>query len=238
MAQHSFGFLPWVKDLPNSPIALLVVLTLVVMSVLTLAYSFERWWVFRKMRAASIDFTNEVNPVLQRKDIKGTLALTQRFSRSHLAKVLNAGLHEWVNHEEQKEEFDLIDAIERSLERSTALTTAELRRGLGLLATVASSAPFVGLVGTVGGIIRTFQILAREGGGDLAKVSGGIAEALYTTLLGLAVAIPAVWLYNYFTNQIEYFQVEMTNSASEMVGFFMKLLGQQSSSGNTAAKAR
>jgi biopolymer transport protein ExbB/biopolymer transport protein TolQ len=203
-----------------------VMIVLGIMSLYSLTVGIERWFVFRRMRKSTMDFLPAVTHSLKDADLKGALEETRRHKRSHLAKVLAGGLHEFINHENQRHEFDIIQAVERSLERSGALTTAELRRGLGVLATVASTAPFVGLLGTVGGIINAFQGMALTGAGGLGAISAGISEALITTAFGLFVAIPALWMFNYFTGRIEYFQIEMTNSASELLDFFMKRLGK------------
>jgi biopolymer transport protein ExbB/biopolymer transport protein TolQ len=102
------------------------------------------------------------------------------------------------------------------------MTTAEFKKGLGNLATISTTAPFVGLFGTVAGIIHAFQGMAISGSGGLGAVSAGIAEALVTTAFGLFVAIPAVWLYNYFLNKVDRFQVEMSNSSSQLIDYFIK----------------
>jgi biopolymer transport protein ExbB/biopolymer transport protein TolQ len=204
-----------------------IVIVLAIMSLYSLTIGVERFISFRRMRKETIDFLPQVTHALKEKDLKGALESTRRFKRSHLAKVLNGGLHEFINHEQDRHQFDIIQAVQRNLERSAALTSAELRRGLGVLATVGSTAPFVGLLGTVGGIINAFQGMALTGSGGLGAVAGGIAEALINTGFGLFVAIPAVWLFNYYTGRIEYFQIEMTNSASELLDFFMKRVGKE-----------
>jgi len=112
--------------------------------------------------------------------------------------------------------------VNRALERATALAAADMKKGLGGLATIGSTAPFIGLLGTVVGIIHAFQGIAATGSGGIAAVSGGIAEALIATAFGLFVAIPAVMAFNYFTGVLERFHVEMTNSAAELVDFFLK----------------
>src|SRR5919199_1230759 len=104
------------------------------------------------------------------------------------------------------------------------ITFAGLKENLGVLATIGATAPFVGLFGTVVGIIHAFDKMATSGGG-IASVSAGIAEALITTAFGLFVAIPAVWAYNYFQNRIDRFTVEMSNSGSEMAIYFLKETG-------------
>ena len=110
----------------------------------------------------------------------------------------------------------------RALERSEAIVHAKLKRGLGGLATIGSTAPFVGLFGTVAGILKAFQEIAVQKTPGIGAVAGGISEALVTTAFGLLVAIPAVMTFNYFTNKVEAFDVEMDNSASELVDYFLK----------------
>src|SRR5256884_334928 len=115
---------------------------------------------------------------------------------------------------------------------SEAIVHAELKRGVSGLATIGSTAPFVGLFGTVVGIINAFQGISTEKSTGLGAVAGGISEALVTTAIGLFVAIPAVWMYNVFTSRIEAFDVEMGNSSSELIDYFLK----RSQRGATARK--
>ena len=115
-----------------------------------------------------------------------------------------------------------MDTVRRAITRSSALTQSDLKKGVASLATIGSTAPFVGLLGTVVGIINAFVGIAAPGSGGIGAVSAGIAEALVETALGLVVAIPAVWFYNYLTERIEFFQVEMDNSSSELIDYFIK----------------
>jgi biopolymer transport protein ExbB/biopolymer transport protein TolQ len=115
-----------------------------------------------------------------------------------------------------------VDAAKRAIQRATAVNLADLKRGLSGLATIGSTAPFVGLFGTTFGIINAFQGMALTGSGGIAAVSAGIAEALITTAFGLFVAVPAVWAYNYFNGKVEGFNVEMDNSSSELLDYFIK----------------
>ena len=119
-----------------------------------------------------------------------------------------------------------IDAARRALERATAIGIEDLKKGLDGLATIGSTAPFVGLFGTTIGIINAFQGMKTEETAGIAAVAGGIAEALVTTAFGLFVAVPAVWAYNSFTNRVETFTVEMDNSSSELIDYFMKKRSQ------------
>ena len=99
---------------------------------------------------------------------------------------------------------------------------AKLKRGLGGLATIGSTAPFIGLFGTVVGILNAFQQIATQKTAGIGAIAGGISEALVTTAFGLIVAIPAVMCFNYFTNKVEAFDVEMDNSSSELLDYFIK----------------
>src|SRR3989338_2367591 len=133
----------------------------------------------------------------------------------HLAKVVTAGLQEFQAHQSGAEiSGEEIESSKRALDRASAIVHAELKRGLSGLATIGATAPFVGLFGTVVGIINAFKGIAAEKATGLAAVAGGISEALVATAIGLFVAIPAVWAYNYFTSQVEAFDVEMGNSTS------------------------
>jgi biopolymer transport protein ExbB/biopolymer transport protein TolQ len=134
-----------------------------------------------------------------------------------------AGLQEFQAHQISSEiPGEEIEASKRALDRAQAIVHAELKRGVSGLATIGSTAPFVGLFGTVLGIINAFRGISTEKSTGLGAVAGGISEALVTTAIGLFVAIPAVWMYNYFTNKIEAFDVEMGNSSSELIDYFLK----------------
>jgi biopolymer transport protein TolQ len=117
---------------------------------------------------------------------------------------------------------DRLESVQRAMRRVHASEIERMERYLAFLATTASAGPFIGLFGTVIGIITAFQGMAVTGSGGLGAVSAGIAEALGATALGLFVAVPAVWLYNYFLNKVERFQVEMSNSSSQLVDYFIK----------------
>ena len=102
------------------------------------------------------------------------------------------------------------------------MTIVDLKRGLGVLATVGATAPFVGLLGTTMGIVNAFTGMAASGSGGLSAISAGVAEALITTAFGLIVAIPAVWAYNYFQTKIDNLTAEMTYTSKEMIDYLIK----------------
>jgi biopolymer transport protein ExbB len=159
--------------------------------------------------------------------LKEAIALSsaKEYRYSHLAKVVLAGLQEYQFQQESGSGLsreDMLDTVRRSIQRATALTSNDLKKGVSGLATIGATAPFVGLLGTVVGVINAFVGIASTGSGGIGAVSAGIAEALVETALGLFVAIPAVWFYNYLSGRLEYFNVEMDNSSSEMVDYFIK----------------
>ncbi len=207
-----------------SPPALAIFILLCLLSVYSLAISVERWMTFQKAKQQSVKFALEVGQLLKQDKMKEAIDLAKKYKFSHVAKVVSAGLLEFAYeaHGSSQQGHDTVAAAERAIERATMMTTADMKKGLGGLATIATTAPFIGLLGTVIGIINAFRGMAASGAGGLGSVSAGISEALVTTALGLFVAIPAVWLYNLFLNKIERFQVEMSNSASELVDYFMK----------------
>src|SRR5436853_7798657 len=186
----------------------------------------ERLYRFQRAKRASLTIAMKVTPMLAQNKLREAIALTadKNYRHSHLARVLRAGLTEFEYETTQNlpEDFDIVASGQRAIERETLMTTAEMKKGLGNLATISTTAPFVGLFGTVAGIIHAFQGMALTGSGGLGAVSAGIAEALVTTAFGLFVAIPAVWLYNYFLNKVDRFNVEMANSASQLIDYFIK----------------
>ena len=114
------------------------------------------------------------------------------------------------------------DKVRKDFDEAVNMTASDLKKGIAAVATIGSTAPFVGLLGTVVGVINAFQGIASSGSGGIAGVSAGISEALVETAAGLFVAIPAVWFYNYLSGRVEYFNVEMDNSSSELVDYFIK----------------
>ncbi|HWZ44554.1 MAG TPA: MotA/TolQ/ExbB proton channel family protein [Candidatus Saccharimonadales bacterium] len=203
-------------------LARIIVIILMAMSAWSIGIMIDRWMTFRAARQQSREFAPVVAGALRQGRLEEAIRVAERSKKSHLAKIVVSGLHEFQADGESMEfPGDKVEASKRALERAEAIVHAELERGLSGLATVGSTAPFVGLLGTVVGIIDAFQTIQERGTG-LKAVSGGISEALITTALGLFVAIPAVMMFNYFTTKIKAFDVEMDNSASEMVDYFLK----------------
>ena len=209
------------------PMAKAVGVVLIIMSMISFGVAIERIYTFTQARKQSKLYAPQVAKHLKEGRLKDAIAISgsKNFRYSHLAKVVLAGLQEYQFQQEAGGNLsreDLVDTVRRAIQRASALTANDLKKGIAALATIGATAPFVGLLGTVVGIITAFQGIAATGSGGLGAVSAGIAEALVETALGLLVAIPAVWFYNYLTGRIEYFNVEMDNSSSELVDYFIK----------------
>ncbi len=203
--------------------AKVVVILLFLMSAYSIGIMIDRALAYSAARKQSRQFAPAVAGALREGKLDEAIKIADRYKKSHLAKVVVAGLQEFKAHESGAEiPGEEIEASRRALERAEAITHAELKRGVSALATIAASAPFVGLFGTVVGIINAFKGISTEKSTGLGAVAGGISEALVATAIGLFVAVPAVWAYNYFTTKLEGFDVEMGNSSSELIDYFLK----------------
>jgi Biopolymer transport proteins len=210
-----------------TPLAKGVVFLMVLMSIYSIWVMVERLIVFTQAKNQSLKLIGALSNVLTRSAYQEAIDVTKKYKHSHLAKVIAAGLLEFEATRRDKRTTDpelSLEAARQGMDRTAMITVAEMKENLGVLATVGATAPFVGLFGTVIGIIHAFEGMAKSGGG-IASVSAGIAEALITTAMGLFVAIPAVWAYNYFQNRVDRFTVEMSNSGSEMSIYLMKEAG-------------
>jgi biopolymer transport protein ExbB len=198
-----------------------VVVILFIMSVWSIGIMIDRWLAFNAARGQSREFAPAVAGALKNNNLDEAIKIADRFKKSHLAKVVVAGLQEFRASGGEVTEQS-IDSCQRALERAEAITKSELKKGVSSLATIGSVAPFVGLFGTTVGIVNAFKGIATQKSAGLGAVAGGISEALVTTAIGLFVAIPAVMVFNYFATRLEAFDIEMANSTSELVDYFIK----------------
>jgi biopolymer transport protein ExbB/TolQ len=198
----------------------LVILVMLVMAVWCLWVTIDRLLFLGKGRKQSRLLAEAVGAPLGQGDAAAALAIAQReeFKASYLGHLLAAGLREF----EARPDRLGIDSAQRAIERASISEGADLRRGLNILATTGATAPFVGLVGTIFGIINAFSGMAEAGGGGLGAVSAGIAEALVTTAIGITVAIMGVWMFNYFTARIDAITNDMTGSMQEFLDWCEK----------------
>jgi biopolymer transport protein ExbB/TolQ len=206
-----------------------VIIALFLLSIWSLYVCIERLVWFSKAKKQSIAFARKVTPLLKQDKPTEAVELAKTYRHSHLARVTRAGLTEFLYDTSQPsaDGHDLVEAAKRAIERETLVAYADFKKGVSGLATIATTAPFIGLFGTVIGIINAFSGMAVSSSGGIGAVAGGISEALVATALGLFVAIPAAWMFNHFTNVLERIQVEMSNSSSELVDYFIRKRQQQ-----------
>jgi biopolymer transport protein ExbB/biopolymer transport protein TolQ len=208
-----------------SIIAKTVVFILFILSAWSLGVMIDRALMYSAARKQSRVFVQQVAGALREGKLDEAISIAERNKKSHIAKVVATGLSEFQSASSQVPESEVIEAAKRGLDRSIAIVHADMKRGLSGLATIGSTAPFVGLFGTVVGIINAFKGIESSKATGLSAVAGGISEALVTTALGLLVAVPAVWAFNYFTNKVEAFDVEMDNSSMELISYFITRRG-------------
>jgi biopolymer transport protein ExbB len=194
-------------------VAIGVLVTLLAMSIASMAIVGERWWTFRQARRQTRTYARELAGLLRRGAVAEAIAASRRpeVRRSPLAGLAEVGLQEWstLRTSGAMDRERSLEATREALEFASLVRVADLRRGLSVLATIGSTAPFVGLFGTTFGIINAFRGIAQTGSPNMTVISSGISEALITTAFGLVVAVPAVWAYNAFLGRVQSFQVEM-----------------------------
>ncbi len=211
-------------------LARLVVVFLGIMSIYSIWVMIDRFIIFSRAKRYSVVFITALKDVLQKKDLNGALKLSKSEPQTPVARVVEAALTEYRDAldaiqktgPDEIGDFDVVDAVNRAIDRVKEREVSNLKNGLGALASISSAAPFVGLFGTVVGIINAFRSMASSGQGGLGAVSAGISEALFTTAVGLLVAIPAVMTFNFFTNRIEEFVVDMNDVGSELISFVLR----------------
>ncbi|MBX3245603.1 MAG: MotA/TolQ/ExbB proton channel family protein [Myxococcales bacterium] len=208
-----------IELLKHAPLAvLLVVLVLAAQALLSLAVVIDRLLLLVLSNRKSRVFAREVDPKLEAGDFEGALAVASATRGSHLASYMYTGIRTYLDRRAEGHEPEKATHLtERALERTGEHVSASLNRGMGVLASTGSTAPFVGLLGTVIGILFTFQKIAAEGGGGIATIGGQIGEALVVTGMGLVVAIPVVLVFNWLSNKIALYEAGLSNAASELV---------------------
>ena len=207
-----------------------IVIILGIMSIWSLTVMIQKFIQVRRAQAETRKFAPQFSRAIQEENLDQAIALAEKSKKSHVARVVGEALAEVKPLLRDRATITAADinSAERAVERQMLITLADFKRGIGILATVGSTAPFVGLLGTTMGIVNAFTGMASQGAsGGLAGISAGIAEALMTTAFGLLVAIPAVWGYNYFTTKIENLTVEMTYTSKELIDYLIKSVGSE-----------
>jgi biopolymer transport protein ExbB/TolQ len=195
------------------------------MSIISLYFFIERQLFFRRAKNRSKEIAPKLADMLKVGQVKEAQALAGKKENhvSHLCRITAAGISEFLSGKESGIGFDeQIETAARGCERAESIYNQEMKKGLSILATIATSAPFIGLFGTISGIINAFRGMALTGSGGIGAVAAGIAEALVTTAFGIGVAVIALWCYNMLNSRIEVMDAEMSNTASQVIDFFVK----------------
>lgn len=189
----------------------------------------ERIVTYMSASEQSIRYVQALGTFLRDHKINDALNAARHQSKSPVAKVMESGLTALIQGREALKtegpddvgDFDLVDSVNRALERVKERETSNLRRGLAYLGTVASATPFIGLLGTVVGILGTFQLL-KGGSVTINDIGPKISEALWSTGVGLFVAIMGAMSFNYFTSRVEGFVVDMNDVSSEFIDYVLR----------------
>ena len=207
-----------------------IVVVLGIMSVYSMMIVIQKFIKIKKSEAGTRKFAPQFSRAIQEENLDVAIALAEKTKDSHVARVLGGALAEVKPLLRDRATITAADinSAERAVDRQMMITLADFKSGLGILGTVGSTAPFVGLLGTTMGIVNAFMAMSTGGAsGGLAGIGSGIAEALITTAFGLIVAIPAVWAYNYFTTKVEGLAVEMTYTSKELIDYLIKSVGSE-----------
>lgn len=210
-------------------VAKTVAIILILLSVITIYLFIERQLVFARARKKSLAVASKLADLMKNGQLKEAMSLASKKENkvSHLARVTAAGIEEFLGAKESNLTMEeQIESAQRGCERARSLFTQELKRGLSIMATIATSSPFIGLFGTIFGIINAFRGMAMTGSGGIGAVAAGIAEALVTTAFGIAVAIIALWTFNSLNTKIEVYNTEMENTTSQIVDYFIRTSGK------------
>jgi len=207
------------------PVAKAVAISLIFLSVVAIYLFVERQIVFARTKTKSKKVAPKLAELLKSGKVDEALTLSSKKENkgSHLARVTAAGIKEFIEGKEASLNFEQqIESAQRGMDRAATIFDQELKRGLNTVATIATSSPFIGLFGTIFGIINAFRGMALTGSGGIGAVAAGIAEALITTAFGIGVAILALWCYNFLNTKVDVIDAEMSNTASEVIDFFIR----------------
>ena len=201
-----------------------IVYILIGMGIFSLTVAFQRFWDFSRSKRQVVRFAPKLAAALEANDLEAADRAVTEHGKGHLAAAYRGVFSSLKEHVADRNlSATEVGAVQRTIELNKLEQLARFRRGMGVMATVGSTAPFVGLLGTTMGVVNAFTGMATAGSGGLAAISAGIAEALITTALGLLVAIPAVWLYNYFTNKVEMVSMEIDYGTKEFMNFLLAI---------------
>lgn len=202
-----------------------VSISLIFLSIVALYLLIERQMTFTRARQKSKKVAPKLADLMKKGQVQDALTLASKEENkgSHLARVTAGGIQEFLEGKEANISLEeQINGAQRGCERAATIFTQELKKGMSVMATIATSAPFIGLFGTIFGIINAFRGMALTGSGGIGAVAAGISEALITTAFGIGVAIIALWFYNLLNASIEVYEAEMSNTTSQILDFFIR----------------
>jgi biopolymer transport protein ExbB/biopolymer transport protein TolQ len=206
--------------------ARMIVVVLGLMSLASLGVTMERVLFFMKSKGDAVRYAQSVEKLFAEGRLKEIAAKKVGDSGGYLGRVVDAGLKAFTRAEGAENDY-IVESVGRALERQAQREIQTLKRGQSIVATVSSTAPFVGLLGTVMGIVNSFQAMASSGSGGLGTVSAGIAEALITTAFGLLVAIPAVMAFNWLQTWVDARAVDLSESSNELLDTVARAVGTE-----------
>ncbi len=213
-----------------SIVAKAIAFVLFCMAVASVAVIVERSIAMYRSARESAAFATAIGPLLQKWSLEEVLMQSEKFPHSTLAQLFGTVIEKYLSASDAQENGNVhpVDLARSEAVRRQEALGEELRRGSGILASVGSVAPFVGLLGTVVGIISAFQGIATTGSGGLGAVSAGISESLIVTAFGLIVAIPAVLFFNYLTARTNSIETALGRSVGELLDDLENHHGRQS----------
>ncbi len=212
-----------------------VFLLLAVMALVALYIAAERWFTFYRMARQSHQFAIVVADLLKDQRFQETLdkAAERTYQYSYLARLISMGLREFEGLRTLSRRIDPANLLQRALDRAMFAEALSMRRGLALLATIGTTAPYVGLFGTLVGIAYAFRGLATSEAAGYAPIFAGVAQALLFTAMGVLVAIPTTWAFNYLVDRVERLEIQMNNSAAEIIDYCLRQIGVARGQTNT-----
>lgn len=207
--------------------AKIIIVTMIIMGLASIFVAIERTIALVKARSSSRALAGAIGEHFAAGNAEAALKVAEdeQYKAAYLARTLQAGLKEFIARPDRHG----VEAAERAIQRAHIDEDANLRRGFGILATTGATCPFVGLVGTILGIIGAFQTMS-EGGGDLDALLLPIGEALIATAIGITVAIIGVWLFNLFNGFVGSIVKDITTSELELMDWFEKQIIQSTES--------
>jgi biopolymer transport protein TolQ len=209
--------------LKTTPIGKVVLITLFIFSVTSWTIIFSKWSALRRARASNVRFLRAFRKA---NGLEAVMVASEQFRPSPLVSVFDFGYTEINRQVQTRGGFSNKAALERSLQLGVNEELARLEHNLNWLATTASVSPFIGLFGTVLGIIKAFEMLGSSGGTSLASVGPGISEALFATAVGLFAAIPAAVFYNHFGHMLKELGARMDDFSLEFINLAERSFGE------------